>query len=224
MKFFWLFITCITLSLNVFSQEDDYDIDENIYGDIVPKHSFTIELGLPVGTSNKAFKFMMQGLVRFSPYYQFTLKNHLAFGIGANYNYFKVNQFRVPEKVSGGLHSAGGFVKVGYEKFHSMRFGTDYGVKIGYNTNQFVTDTNSTNLGKAFVSNSLFIEPTVGLVLTSGEFTSYRFVVGYTFQGNDFNTSNLGINSTGGYSASELSKNTSFMTFGFGFTYYFKQY
>jgi hypothetical protein len=120
MKNIWLFITCVTLSMSVFSQDDEYDMDENIYGDIIPKHSFTIELGLPVGTSNKAFQSIMQGLVRISPYYQFTLKNHLAFGIGVNYNYFKVNPFRVPEKVTGGFHSAGGFVKVGYEKFHAF--------------------------------------------------------------------------------------------------------
>jgi hypothetical protein len=224
MKNIWLFITCVTLSMSVFSQDDEYDMDENIYGDIIPKHSFTIELGLPVGTSNKAFQSIMQGLVRISPYYQFTLKNHLAFGIGANYNYFKVNPFRVPEKVTGGFHSAGGFVKVGYEKFHSMRFGTDYGLKIGYNSNQFATDSNATNLGGPFVTNAFFIEPTIGLVLTSGEFTSYRFVVGYTYSGNDFNTTNLGIKSAGGYTPSDFSKNTQFMTFGFGFTYYFKQY
>lgn len=224
MKNIWLLFACVGLSIGAFAQEDEYDIDENIYGDIIPKHSFTIELGLPVPTSNKPFQSIMQGFVRLSPYYQFTLKNHLAFGVGANYNYFKVNQFRVPEKVSGGVHIAGGFVKVGYEKFHSMRFGTDFGVKLGFNTNQFVTDSNATNLGGAYVVNTYFVEPTIGLILTSGEFTSYRFVVGYNYQGNDFNTQNLGINSTGGYKESDLSKKTQFMTFGFGFTYYFKQY
>ena len=225
MKNLGLFIFCITLSISIFAQgDDDFDIDENIYSDITPKHSFTLELGLPVATANKPFKFMMQGLVRFSPYYQFTLKNHLAFGIGANYSLFRVNQFRVPEKVTGSLNSVGGFVKVGYEKFHSMRFGTDYGVKMGYNSNQFVTDSNSTKLGGAFVVNSFFVEPTVGFVLTSGEFTSYRFVLGYMMQGNGFNTSDLGINSKGGYTENDFSKNTQFMTFGFGFTYYFKQY
>ena len=82
MKNSWFLVTCLVLSMNAFAQEDDYDIDENIYGDIVPKHSFTIELGLPVGITNKAFKSIMQGLVRFSPYYQFTLKNHLILTIG----------------------------------------------------------------------------------------------------------------------------------------------
>jgi hypothetical protein len=219
-----LLITFICSVFLAFSQEEIYDLDENIYDDIIPKHSVTIELGLPNTSSNKPFKSIMQGLLKFNPYYQFTLKNHLAFGVGATYSYFKVNPFRVPEKVTGGLHSTGAFVKVGYEKFHSMRFGTDIGVKFGYVNNQFTTDMNTKNHGGPFVSNAFYVEPTLGLILTASEFTSYRFVAGYSILGNKFRTSDLGISSTGGYTESEINKNSQYMYFGFGFTYYFKQY
>ena len=224
MKFFLTLLSCLTLSMYGFSQDDQQDIDENIYDDILPKHSFTIELGLPVGTGNKPFQSMMQGMVKAAPYYQFTFKKHLSLGIGANYSLFKANEFRVPEKVTGMLHSVGGFVKVGYEKFHSMRFGTDLGLKLGYTNALFVTDKNREINGGPRSISSLYIEPTVGFVLTAGEFTSYRFVVGYSFEGYDFHTNQLGIESVGGYKPEDFNRTTQYMTFGFGFTYYFRQY
>lgn len=202
--------------------EDNYE-EESSYDDITPKHSFTFELGLPVTTSNKPFQSMIQGLLNVAPYYQFSLKNHLTFGLGVNYSYFKANEFKTPEKVVGGIHNAGAFVKIGYEKFHSMRFGTDAGIKLGYASTIFSTDKNRAKDGPVVID-GVYIEPNFALVLTASEFTSYRFVVGYTFQGYNFNTSQLGINSKGGYSDADFRKGTQFMTFGFGFTYYFKQY
>ena len=226
MKFVIAVLSFAMFSFSVFSQtepEDNYDMDENIYDDIIPKHSFTIEVGLPIPTGNKPYQSMMMGLVKAAPYYQFTLKNHISFGIGGNYSYFKTNEFKVPEKVFGGIHSAGGFVKVGYEKFHSMRFGTDFGVKVGYTNTLFDTDKNRDNGGAQSI-NCLYVEPTAAVVLTAGEYTSYRFVVGYSIQGYDFVPSQLGINATGGFKPSDFNSATQYMTFGFGFTYYFKQW
>lgn len=225
MRFFLATLALGLFSFSGFSQdEDEYDVDENVYGDIAPKHSFTIEVGLPVGTANKPFQSIMNGLVNTSPYYQFTLKNHLSFGIGGNYTFFRVNPVKTPEKASGGVHSAGAFIKVGYEKFHSMRFGTDFGIKAGYANSFFATDKNRDVNGGPVSVSSMYVEPTVGFVLTASEFTSYRFVVGYTFQGYDFHTSQLGISSNGGYKPADFDKSTQYMTFGFGFTYYFRQY
>ncbi len=218
-----LIFTSMVLSFSLFAQDEAFDYDENIYDDIVPKHSFSLELGLPVSTSNKPYQSMMMGLINFAPYYQFTLQNHLSFGAGVNYSYFRANEFKVPQKVVGGLHNVGIFGKVGWEKFHSMRFGTTAAVKVGYTQSHFTTDLNKVN-GGPVVIDGIYVEPNFGLVLTAGEFISYSFVVGYAFQGYNFNTSHLGISAQGGFSAADYSKNTQFMTFGFGFTYYIKQY
>lgn len=220
-----LVFTSIALSFCVFSQDDEYDIDENIYSDINPKHSFSLELGLPVMTSNKASQSMMMGLINFAPFYQFTLQNHLSFGAGVNYSYFRANEFKVPQKVIGGVHNVGAFVKIGHEQFHSMRFGTTAALKLGYAQSYFTTDLNrQKNNGESVAIDGVYVEPNFGLVLTAGEFISYCFVVGYAFQGYKFKTSHLGIDSQGGFSAADYNRGTQFMTFGFGFTYYFKQY
>jgi hypothetical protein len=197
--------------------------EEPAYADITPKHSFTIELGLPVSTVNKPFKGIMQGLLNVSPYYQFTLQNHFSVGIGGHYSYFKINEFKTPQKVTGGMNSFGGFIKVGHEKFYNMRFGTDIGVKVGYTDHLFTTDTNTVRGGPVSVM-STFVEPSVGLVLTADEFTSFRFVVSYAFYGFGFRPDQLGLTTNGGYDPADFSKVTQFVSFGFGFTYYFKQY
>ncbi len=224
MKKITLIFTCLVLSFSVLSQDDDYDYDENIYDDITPKHSFSLELGLPVSTSNKPYQSIMMGLINFAPYYQFTLQNHLSFGAGVNYSYFRVNEFKVPQKVIGGAHNVGVFGKIGWEKFHSMRFGTTAAVKVGYTQTHFITDLNRTNNGGPVSIDGIYVEPNVGLVLTAGEFISYSLVVGYAFQGYQFKTSHIGIDAKGGFSAKDYAKSTQFLTFGFGFTYYFKQY
>ena len=104
-----------------------------------------------------------------------------------------------------------------------MRFATDYGVKIGYTNTLFDTDKNRANGGAQSI-NCVYIEPTAAVVLTASEVTSYRFIVGYSIQGYNFVTSQLGINATGSYNPAAFNHNTQYLTFGFGFTYYFKQY
>jgi len=215
-------ISCFSVLFfsSVYAQDDS---DENFYDDIVPKNAFTIELGLPNSTANKPYNSMMQGLVKVAPYYQFSLRNHLTFGIGANYTYFKLNRLNINEQINGGIHSVGGFVKVGYEKFHSMRFGTDIGLKLGYGQSIFVSDSNSVNGGPKMV-NAPYVEPTFAVILTANEVSSFRFVVGYAFQGYGFRPSMLGYNSNAGYDPSKFSTATQYFTFGFGFTYYINQY
>lgn len=189
---------------------------------IEPKHTFNLELGLPNGFANKPFKNIMQGLVNVSPYYQYAFKKQLILGAGLRYSYFAINEFKVPEPVYGGMHSAGVFAKVGWEKFHTDRFATDISVKLGYTQNYFDTDRNDTLGLNPVQVNSTYVEPSVGLILTADEFTSYRLVVGYGFQGFGYRPSMIGLETFGGYDPEEFSQVTSFLIVSFGFTYYFK--
>jgi hypothetical protein len=191
---------------------------------IEPKHTFNIELGLPNGFANKPFKDIMQGLVAVAPYYQYTFKSSLAVAAGLRYSYFGVNQFRVPEKTLGGMHSPGAFIKVSREKFHTDRFSTDMGVKFGYTQNYFSTiqplDSNVRLLKQV---NAVLIEPTIRLALVADDQVSYSFIIGYAFQGFKFKNDMIGFESLMGYSESDYRRTTSFLTIGFGFTYYFKE-
>lgn len=206
-RFFFIFLFCIS----------NFGSNAQV---IEPKHTFNIELGLPNGFSNKPFKSIMQGLVNAAPYYQFSY-NEIIVGAGIRYSYFDVNEFKVP--VNGGMHSAGAFVKIGWEKFHNERFATDLSVKLGYMQNYFVTDRNDSLGQNPFQVNSTYIEPSVGFIVTSDEFSSYRFFVSYAFQGFGFRPDMIGLETFGGYDPSEFHTSTSFLIVGFGYTYYFKR-
>lgn len=190
---------------------------------IEPKHSFTIELGLPNSFTNKAFKQIMQGLVHVSPYYQYAFKNGLALGIGGRYSYFAINEFRVPTKVYGGYHSYGGFLKIGHEKFYSNVFAIDAGVKIGFCQNMFFSDLLRSKELDHIYKPQIYLEPNLGLILASSESDTYRLSIGYSFLGHSFRPYDIGYDKgeSLGYSEDNLKIGSSFLTVGFGYTHHF---
>lgn len=197
----------------------------SVFGQISPKHTFNMEIGIPVPMTNPYFKGLMKSVISSSPYYQYRLPNSLAFGAGVLYTYFQVDKFKVPtaEPAKGGVHTIGCFGKISHEKFHTEQFATDFGVKIGYSKTYFKTDYNDSLHGKALSTNSMFVIPTVGFILSVDEFTSYRFSVGYAFQGYSFSPHSLGISTNSGYNTAKFSHPTSCLIVGFGFTHYFGQ-
>jgi hypothetical protein len=189
---------------------------------IEPKHTFNVELGLPNGFTNEPFKNIMQGLVNFSTYYQYDFKNHLTAGAGIRYGYFAINEFKVPKPVYGGMHSTGAFLKVGWEKFINDRFAIDLGVKVGYSQHYFDTDRNDSAGLNPVQINSVYIDPTLGLILTADEVSSYRLFISYAGYGFGFKPSMIGLETFGGYDPAQFDKLTGFLIVGFGYTFYFK--
>jgi len=183
--------------------------------------SFVLELGLPNGFVNAPFKNIMQGVVYVSPMYQYTLRSGLMFGAGIHYSYFNINQFRINQKISGGMHNGAAFIKLGHEKFWTPSLATDIGVKAGFAQSAFVTDTLK-SIGITYNSKqSAYIEPNIGICLAADVNASFRLTIGYAFYGFGFKPWDIGINSDLGYSASELNKLSSYLIVGFGYSRYF---
>ena len=203
----FLFILCA--SLNISAQKID------------PDDSFTFELCLPNSFVNKPYKTIMQGLVSASPYYQYTLKSGISFGAGVHYSYFAINEFRMPVKVFGGIHTGAAFLKLGHEKFWTERFGTDIGCKFGYLQSYAVSDLLRSQGMFYRQTEALFIEPTIGFVLSADVNCSYRLTIGYPFYGYSFSPETIGYNSDMGFDLTEFSKNCSFLNVGFAYTFYF---
>jgi hypothetical protein len=183
--------------------------------------SFTFEIGLPNSFTNKANKDIMQGLVCAAPQYQFATKFGLAFGVGLHYTYFNINEFRVSQKVFGGIHSGAGYIKISHEKFWTDLIGTDIGIKVGYLESYANTDLLRAKGIRFERKQALVIEPTIAFVLASDVNASYRFIISYPFYGYSFTPEMIGIESNIGYTQAELSKINSFLTVGFGYTFYF---
>ncbi|MFM7663921.1 MAG: hypothetical protein ACKO68_05290 [Bacteroidota bacterium] len=207
---FFLLFSLLVFTPKVVAQER-MDIDD----------SFVIELGLPNAFVNAPFKNIMQGLVYVSPMYQYTLKSGISFGAGVHYSYFNVNQFRINQKVYGGMHNGAAFLKLGFEKFWTPTFATDIAVKAGLAQSAFSTDTLK-KLGYTYQARiSSYFEPNIGICLASDVNASFRLTLGYAFYGFGFRPMNLGINSDLGYSSSELNKISSYLIVGFGYSRYF---
>ena len=207
-----LLIVLIALILpEMVTAQDRMDIDD----------SFVIELGLPNGFVNAPFKNIMQGLVYVAPMYQYTLKSGLCMGAGIHYSYFNINQFRINQKVSGGMHNGAAFLKLGFEKFWTPSLATDISIKGGLVQSAFTTDVLKT-LGYTYQARiSSYVEPNLGICLASDVNASFRLTVGYAFYGFGFRPSNLGVNSDLGYSATEFNKISSYLIVGFGYSRYF---
>jgi hypothetical protein len=183
--------------------------------------SFVFELGLPNGFVNAPFKNIMQGVVYVSPMYQYTLRSGLMFGAGVHYSYFNINQFRINQKISGGMHNGAAFIKLGHEKFWTPSLATDIGVKAGFAQTAFVTDTLK-SMGITYNSKqSAYIEPNIGICLAADVNASFRLTIGYAFYGFGYKPWDIGINSDLGYSVSELNKVSSYLIVGFGYSRYF---
>jgi hypothetical protein len=188
---------------------------------IDPDDSFTFELCLPNSFVNKPYKTIMQGLVSVSPYYQYSFKNGISFGVGVHYSYFAINEFRMPVKVFGGIHTGAAFLKLGHEWFWTERFGTDIGCKIGYLQSYAVSDLLRSKGMMYRQTEALFIEPTIGFLLSADVNSSYRLTIGYPFYGYTFTPRTIGYDANLGYADSEFSKICSFLNVGFAYTFYF---
>jgi len=204
-----LIIFLLTITPFFFAQEID------------PDDSFTFEIALPNSLYNRPYKMIMQGLIQSSANYQYIFKNGLSFGTGVHYTYFAINEFRVPSKVYGGIHTVAAYVKVGHEKFWTERFGTDFGLKIGYLQSYTLSDLlKSKGIPFNFIE-STYIEPCIGFVLTADVNCSYRLNIGYPIYGYGFTPWMIGIDSNIGYDPKEYNKPSSFLSVGFAYTYYF---
>jgi hypothetical protein len=188
--------------------------------EIKPDDSFTFELCLPNSMGNKPFQLIMQGLVHANLHYQYALKSGFYLGAGVHYTYFAINEFRVPTKIYGGIHSGAAFFKTGHEKFWSERFGTDFGIRAGQVYSFVVSDAlSSQGLSPKRVS-SLYLEPNIGLILTSDVNQSFRLSIGLPIYGYTFSPQLIGLEGDFGYGPEEYVKNSSYLSVGFGYTYY----
>ena len=183
--------------------------------------SFVFEFNLPNGFVNAPFKNIMQGVVYAAPMYQYAFKSGIMVGAGLHYSYFTINQFRINQKVSGGMHTGAAFVKVGHERFWTPSLATDISVKTGLAQTAFVTDVLKSQGITYNAKQSLYIEPNIGICLAADVNASFRLSLGYAFYGFGYKPWDIGINSNLGYTSSELGRISSFLVVGFGYSRYF---
>lgn len=188
--------------------------------EIDPDDSFTFDLCLPNAVYNLPFQKVMQGLVHASTHYQYAFKSGYYVGAGAHYSYFAINEFRVTPKIYGGIHSAAAFLKTGHEKFWSERFGTDIGLRAGWVRSYVVSDALAELGENPQIREGLYLEPNISFILSSDVNQSFRLILGYPIYAYPFAPELIGIEGNMGYDPIEFQRNSTFLSVGFGFTYY----
>jgi len=186
-----------------------------------PSHSLKVDMGLPASQGNKPFKSLMQGLFNVSAYYQYTLPFGLNFGGGGNFNYFTLNEFKLPGTVKGGISTIGGFGKLGFEKFFSPKLALDAGMKFGYSYSFSKNSSTIEKIGRSFEYDAPYLEPMVNLYLMADEQSGFSLSIGYVFRGVKFNASHLMVDEITGFEPEDFGGNTHYLIVGFGYTYYF---
>ncbi len=192
------------------------------------KWSVTGELMLPSGQTNKAFKAYMNGLVIAQPKLTYSINEHFYASIGGRYSYYNVAEFKVPQKMNGGLHIIGGNLELGYKAWQTPKFGLEFGFKVGaadyhFNTRTIVKDKFSNNITvlERFSNHvtAMYYEPNIQFVLLADEAVAYRWIVGYNVAGYAFRPDMIGATG-GGYGTEDLQASTQSIIVGFGITYY----
>jgi hypothetical protein len=183
------------------------------------KLNVTMELTLPSGRANPAFRAYLNGLVNAQPKLQYKFAKDFFVAAGGKYSYYTISEFKVPKKTNGGAHTYGGFIEVGYQKWQTERFGIEFGVKAGVAQSVFVTGL-TRETGIQWVTAG-YLEPTFSLILASDEAVAYRWIVGYNISGYAFQPYHVGMPTMGGYKPEDLSSPAQSLLVGFGMSYYF---
>lgn len=194
--------------------------------DFEPTSSLRVEMGLPAPievATNQPFRDFMHGLLNLSVGYQYNFENGLTVGAGSRYALFNVNEFRNTFQMSGTLHFAGVHGRLGYEKYWGS-LGVDMGIKGGYNLELSNINFCIDELGRAKQTYGLYVEPNISLSIVVGENENNAFTLGnlaYTFHDMRFDPAFVCHDNFPGQNPDTYSNITSYLTFGFGYTYYF---
>lgn len=180
----------------------------------------TMELCLPSGRANPAFRSYLNGLVNVQPKVQYKVLTNWYVAAGPKYSYYTVSEFKVPKKTNGGAHTYGAFLEAGWQKWQTERFALEIGVKGGVAMTDFVTGL-TREAGTPQRVTAMYVEPTLSLILASDEAVAYRWIIGYNISGYDFKPYHIGQVSDGGYKPEDLNKPSQSLLVGFGMSWFF---
>jgi hypothetical protein len=179
------------------------------------------EVNLPISSGNPLFKTWVQGLGGAGASARYRFQEQWVLGLGVQYSYFIINEFRVPEKIRGNAQFLSGYLEFGYEKNHNAVFSSSFTMRTGYSQIFFASSEFKKKEIKNSAVEAFFIQPTMSLALMADEISSFRFSLGLAFQGFAMNPSRIAAVSTGGFALKDYRRNTNYVFIGLGYTHYF---
>ena len=189
-----------------------------------PKGSFGVDIAVPTKANNAAFQRTFQGLFNGGLDYQYNVYKGITVGMGLKYALFNLNSFAFDNaEISGAYHMPGAYLTVGYEKFTNERVSINFSVRAGYSFLLSANDSCTAIQGNMHVSESVFVEPQIEVLLLSEKISphGFSFQLGYSIYFNEFNQSELCMTEIKNILPEDYQGITRYLSIGFGYRYYF---
>jgi len=182
---------------------------------------------LPTPISNGAMRTKFRGIYEMNLSFNLRLTDNLFMGLGYKEGLLGLNSIPNPTSTASlnfdlatKMHLHTGYIKVGYNKFHTENIFSTFAVNIGYNTSQFtnvVNPKNETNLNLSYAS--VLIEPEYSLNFAVEENFSIGIFVSYNYMPTVFNPGNIALQDVTSLAGLNTTHVTGILNFGFGFYY-----
>ncbi|MEO8759509.1 MAG: hypothetical protein ABI388_00980 [Bacteroidia bacterium] len=190
--------------------------------------SFRFSTTLPTPMSNGVLRTKFRGIYEVNLSFNLRLANNFFAGFGFKNAVLGANAIPNPDTsknakyfdINTKMHMYTGYLKVGYNKFHTENIFSTFALNLGFNTSNFTNVVNpkkETNLNPAY--SSMVIEPEYSLNFAVEENFSIGIFVSYNFMPTVFNPNNIAFQDVTSLTGLNQTHITGILNFGFGFYY-----
>ncbi|MEO8761190.1 MAG: hypothetical protein ABI388_07720 [Bacteroidia bacterium] len=229
--YIFLFLVTSQVLIAQDSEGDDYDKaieSRRIHTDFKESlFSFRFSTTLPAPMSNGVLRNKFRGIYEVNLSFNLRLANNFFAGFGFKNGLLGVNAIPNPVTTTNAkyfdlntkMHMYTGYLKVGYNKYHTENIFSTFALNIGYNTSKFtnVVNVNSPILNTTY--NSMLIEPEYSLNFAVEENFSIGIFVSYNYLPTVFNPANIALQDVTSLTGLNQTHVTGILNFGFGFYY-----
>ncbi len=204
---------------------DDYQEKKHVHTDFKESlFSIRFSTTLPTPVSNAVLRTKFRGIYEMNLSFNLRLSTSFFAGLGFKSGLLGLNGVPNPDTNKNGLdlntkmQLYTGYIKVGYNKFHTENIFSTFALNMGYNSSFFtgvVNPKNETNLNKTFTS--VLIEPEYSLNLAVEETFSIGIFLSYNYMATVFNPTNIALQDVTSLSGLKTTSSTGIINFGFGF-------
>ncbi|HEX7413780.1 MAG TPA: hypothetical protein VF411_07000 [Bacteroidia bacterium] len=225
--FFYTLFFLLVLYIGKAQDIDDYDesIDRRRVHTDFKESLFAIRFSttLPAPVSNAVLRTKFRGIYEMNLSFNIRLATNFFSGFGFKTGLLGLNNIPDPNtnlKLNTKMQLYTGYLKLGYNKFHTENIFSTFALNLGYNSSFFtgvVNPKNSPIIDKTFYS--VLIEPEYSLNFAVEENFSIGIFLSYNYMPTVFNPANIALQDVTSLSGLHTNSSTGIINFGFGFYY-----
>lgn len=176
---------------------------------------------LPTPVSNAVLRNKFRGIYEMNLSLNLRLSTSFFMGLGFKSGLLGLNA--IPNPTTGlnlntKMQLYTGYIKIGYNKFHTENIFSTFALNMGYNSSFFtgiVNPKNESDINKIFTST--LIEPEYSLNLAVEETFSIGIFLSYNYMPTVFNPTNIALQDLTSITGLKTTSSTGIINFGFGF-------